>query len=274
MSHALTGQFQDFKARYSDAEFVDWHALADVVLTQLAELSSPAKVVAVSGSQGSGKSTLAAILGASLPHAAPVSIDDFYLTKAQRQHLAESVHPLLATRGVPGTHDTAWLQEVLAAVRCGQLRQVPHFDKGADDRAGQHDFADEVMILEGWCVGVTPQASADLDDPVNRLEAEQDTERVWRTWVNQQIVQDYLPLWQEVDFWIHLKAPGFAQVLEWRSQQEAGLPEAQRMSADALEQFVMHYERLTRHMWLSPLAGPGIAVTLDSSHQVMALETV
>ena len=34
-----------------------------------------------------------------------LSIDDFYLSKAKRKRLAASVHPLLAIRGVPGTHD-------------------------------------------------------------------------------------------------------------------------------------------------------------------------
>ena len=31
--------------------------------------------------------------------------DDFYLTQAQRQDLAQQIHPLLKSRGVPGTHD-------------------------------------------------------------------------------------------------------------------------------------------------------------------------
>src|SRR5690606_41264080 len=34
-----------------------------------------------------------------------ISLDDVYLTHDARQHLAATVHPLLQTRGVPGTHD-------------------------------------------------------------------------------------------------------------------------------------------------------------------------
>ncbi|MFT7192443.1 MAG: D-glycerate 3-kinase, partial [Rheinheimera aquimaris] len=82
-------------------------------LAQLAEklqsdLSLPA-VVGISGAQGSGKSTLAAALVTQLQQqgipAAAVSLDDYYLSKAQRLTLAEQVHPLLVQRGVPGTHD-------------------------------------------------------------------------------------------------------------------------------------------------------------------------
>ena len=78
-------------------------------------------LVAVNGSQGSGKSTLCAWLCAHLQaacgvRAISVSLDDFYLTRAQRQKLAASVHPLLATRGVPGTHDVHLLNSTLDAL--------------------------------------------------------------------------------------------------------------------------------------------------------------
>ena len=66
-------------------------------------------IVGLCGAQGSGKSTLAAVLAALLRHqglpTAVLSIDDLYLTHAQRQQLGHTVHPLLRTRGVPGTHD-------------------------------------------------------------------------------------------------------------------------------------------------------------------------
>ena len=70
-----------------------------------------ALVVGLTGSQGSGKSTLAArlppLLAARNLRAAVLSLDDLYLPKAERQRLAREVHPLLATRGVPGTHEVA-----------------------------------------------------------------------------------------------------------------------------------------------------------------------
>src|SRR5689334_11864372 len=78
--------------------------------------------IGINGAQGSGKSTLAALLhdlledGAGL-RTVVLSIDDFYRTRAERQGLAREVHPLLETRGVPGTHDVALARHVLARLR-------------------------------------------------------------------------------------------------------------------------------------------------------------
>jgi len=67
------------------------------------------KVLGISGTQGSGKSTLAALLQFLLQQnglrVVCLSLDDFYLTRKERRQLADTVHPLLMTRGVPVTHD-------------------------------------------------------------------------------------------------------------------------------------------------------------------------
>src|SRR5688572_33095977 len=76
--------------------------------------------VGVCGAQGSGKSTVAAALKTLLEDrgitVAVISIDDLYLTRRERLALAESIHPLLRTRGVPGTHDVALGLETLRAL--------------------------------------------------------------------------------------------------------------------------------------------------------------
>ena len=87
-------------------------------------------VVGVNGSQGSGKSTLCDYLVSALSaehklSAIAMSLDDFYLTLEQREQLAIDVHPLLATRGVPGTHDVALLTETLQALTSESKDQVP-----------------------------------------------------------------------------------------------------------------------------------------------------
>ena len=68
-------------------------------------------MVGLTGPQGSGKSTLAAklppLLAARGLRSAVLALDDLYLTHAERRRLAADIHPLLATRGVPGTHDVA-----------------------------------------------------------------------------------------------------------------------------------------------------------------------
>ena len=67
-------------------------------------------VLGISGAQGTGKSTLADFIREYLTvvhdrFTVVLSIVDLYLTRAQRQALAKNVHPLLGTRGMPGTHD-------------------------------------------------------------------------------------------------------------------------------------------------------------------------
>ena len=77
-------------------------------------------IIGINGSQGSGKSTLADYLCTMLNEryqlrCVSLSLDDFYLTKLERQQLASQVHPLLETRGVPGTHDIPLALETIAS---------------------------------------------------------------------------------------------------------------------------------------------------------------
>ena len=248
-----------------------WQPIAEQLISHL--LNPKVKVVGVSGAQGSGKSTFSSVLAQALGVDCVVaSLDDYYLTKSQRSELAAQVHPLLQTRGVPGTHDTQALGELMqrfAIHRGPQKVEVLQFDKGLDDRVASCTQRGEMLIVEGWCLGVEPQPQAALETTLNELEQQHDQGGLWRQWVNAQIEQHYLPLWQQVDFWVHLRVPSFAQVYAWRAQQEQAIPEAQRMSAQALKQFVQHYERLscwqiefTQH---SPLS-PGCFVDLSEDH--------
>ena len=95
------------------------------------EQSAPL-AVAVNGAQGTGKSTLAACMAALCAQigglrTAVLSIDDLYLTKAEREQMGREVHPLFRTRGVPGTHDVALGRSVLAALLAGEAVALPSF---------------------------------------------------------------------------------------------------------------------------------------------------
>jgi D-glycerate 3-kinase len=223
-----------------------------------------ALVVGVSGCQGSGKSTLAALLVLLLKEllglkAVNLSIDDFYLTHAERQQLGQSVHPLLATRGVPGTHDVALAVNTITSLRSTGPVAIPRFDKAVDDRAPRSIWPQvlapvDVIVLEGWCLSIGPQSEAELQQPINALEEGEDPDGAWRRYVNAILAEDYVPLYDLVDYLIMLKAPDFAQVFEWRQQQEdklaakQGAGESSRiMNQDQLRRFIQHYERITRH---------------------------
>lgn len=221
-------------------------------------------ILGLCGSQGSGKSTLAAALCSALEaegrSIAVLSLDDLYLGHEARADLARTVHPLFSTRGVPGTHDVAQGIALLEAIRAGEAVTLPRFDKARDEPApqGQPVLGPlDLLIFEGWCVGAKPQDAAALVAPVNALEREEDAQGVWRTAVNTALAGPYADLFARIDRLVLLAAPGFEVVRGWRGQQEDELRarvergEAQGsrvMDGPALDRFVQHYERLTRHI--------------------------
>ena len=116
-------------------------------------------VAGLCGSQGSGKSTMAAFLKALLEakglKTAILSIDDLYLTLPERERLAAEVHPLLKTRGVPGTHDLGLGQALIDVLTDGVAEvSMPRFDKAEDTRAPGATWPRvaspvDVILLEG-----------------------------------------------------------------------------------------------------------------------------
>jgi D-glycerate 3-kinase len=248
----------------------------------LEEYQNPSKkplIIGINGSQGSGKSTLADYLCTVLNErydlrCVSLSLDDFYLTKLGRQQLAIEVHPLLETRGVPGTHDIPLALKTLAQLVDGSVQTlIPRFDKSRDDRmpmeqcdsiSGQVD----IIILEGWCVGAKPQTADQLVEPLNSLEAEQDTDGVWRNTVNQALAGEYQALFAQLDQLNMLQAPAFESVFNWRLEKEekmrarigalnsgASATEASAngakesangiMTASQIAEFIAHYQRIT-----------------------------
>ena len=185
---------------------VDQHyrpLIEKVVLWQAQKKEMPL-VLGINGAQGTGKSTLGYILKLILEEefdlkTARLSIDDVYYRRTERQALAETVHPLMATRGVPGTHDLSFAQEILdQLMQAGDDDNIrlPRFDKGVDDRAPHVTWPTfigrpDVIVLEGWVVGTPPQTESELVQPVNALEAEADADGVWRAYVNQQLAGPY-----------------------------------------------------------------------------------
>ena len=222
-------------------------------------------VLGLCGAQGSGKSTLAAALveavrGLGLA-AATLSLDDLYRTRAERAVLAREVHPLLATRGVPGTHDIALGLGLLARIDAGEAVCLPRFDKAADDRAPSADWTAvpcglDVLVFEGWCVGAVAEEALALRAPVNALERADDADGRWRSWVNAQLAGDYQRLFARIDALVLLAAPvsdgAFEVVFDWRLEQERGLQQETAgtgaMDAPQVARFIQHYERLTRHI--------------------------
>lgn len=237
--------------------------LAEQILHKVSR-SNQALLVGVSGCQGSGKSTLAALLVMLLKelmglNCINLSIDDFYLTYAERQILARTVHPLLATRGVPGTHDIELAISTINKLRASGHVNIPRFNKAIDDRLPAADWQRkqapvDVIVLEGWCLAVPAQSEQELLPALNVLEQQEDPTGIWRNHVNEQIRTVYTPFYNMIDYLIMLKAPDFAKVFEWRQNQENKLAALQTagqknrvMNKEQLIRFIHHYERVTRH---------------------------
>lgn len=224
-------------------------------------MSQSLKILGIQGTQGSGKSTLAQLLQSQLQSqgltVAILSLDDLYLGKQARQQLAQQVHPLLSTRGVPGTHDLELGESALDWIRNGRgSMALPRFDKAQDDRSPTTEWLHlseppDVLIFEGWCLGVPAQTPEQLVQPVNQLEAEEDANGRWRTYVNHCLEAYQQRLFRHLDALIVLQAPSFDQVFHWRRKQEEALRQKRQgvgvMSDAELMRFIQHYERLTRH---------------------------
>lgn len=252
-------------------------------------VSQSCLTVGLCGMQGSGKSTIARVLHLLLEAegltVATLSIDDFYLTQAERQRLASTVHPLLQTRGVPGTHDVGLAFDVLRALRAGTSTTLPRFDKARDDRFASSHWPVcagpvHVILFEGWCVGARPQIAPELRSPINALERDEDATGAWRQYVNDALAGDYQQLFATIDWLIMLAAPDFSAVYAWRTEQEDKLRQrlvrehgdvSKLMSDQAVRRFVSHYERLTRHMLNEMPVRANALVRLNHARQVLDL---
>ena len=274
---------------YADSAQKWFIPVAEALFTHYKSAKKPI-VVGINGCQGSGKSTLSAFIEAYLTsqhqlNVVSVSLDDFYLAKTDRQSLAIKVHPLLATRGVPGTHDVDLALSTFRRLENYGTVSLPRFDKANDNPKSVTDWPVvnspcDIIILEGWCVGAPPQSETALQQPVNDLEREQDPLGIWRKFVNTQLAGKYQTLFESIDHLLMLKAPSFEQVYTWRCEQEHKLAERIKaegssasaiMSDDEIWQFIQLYQRLTEHCLTCLPARSQQVLHLDNQRNVTAL---
>jgi D-glycerate 3-kinase len=214
-----------------------------------------------------------------------ISIDDFYLTRQQRQQLAQQVHPLFATRGVPGTHDVQLASQTLdCLLQCAPDTpcQLPCFDKSRDDRCAQQDWNTisqvlDVVLFEGWCNHAPVQTDEQLQQPINRLEREEDADASWRRYANEQLKVYHQKLFDRADLLIYLQVPSFEKVYEWRGLQErklaqqAGSENNAVMDEAGLQRFIQHYERITRQCLQGLPSSADVVLKLGDDHAIQSM---
>jgi len=251
-----------------------------------------APIIGINGGQGSGKTTLNYLLQIVLKeafglHAVGVSVDDFYKTYADRHAMAESIHPLFATRSVAGTHDTSLAINTLKTLRSLNSGEcsIPRFDKslfnGEGDRLLESEWTItqapvDVVLFEGWFVAAEPQTEDALKQPINDREREEDSDGIWRKTLNHHLATDYAALFDLLDELIVIQVGGMETIYRNRELQEQKLRDATKdnvggagaMSPEAVIRFIALYERTTRHMLETLPNRARIVMNLGDHHRI------
>jgi D-glycerate 3-kinase len=253
-------------------QLVAWHQQANGTLIQ-----------GILGGQGTGKTTLASILTQIFHHlglrVCQISLDDLYKTYADRL-LLQQADPRLIWRGPPGTHDVDLGIEILRRLKQKQYPvAIPRFDKsaweGMGDRANFESVTEiDIVLFEGWFVGVqpiAPQAFEQAPPPINT-----ESDRAFARDMNTRL-QDYLPLWNWLDRLIVLYPTDYRLSQQWRRQAEQRqIARGQAGMADSkVNAFVEYYWRsLHPELFITPLlqgAGADWVIEIGPDHLPVAI---
>lgn len=246
-------------------------------------------LISINGAQGTGKSTMTTFLKHILEteskyKVADLSLDDFYSRRSDRVSLADKVHPLFVTRGVPGTHDVALIEQVLGRLLDRRPCRSPKFNKAMDDRYTEAEWQQygepvDIILFEGWCNNSPVQTQAALQEPVNALERDEDTQGVWRQYANERLAEYQQRIFNNTDFCIMLKAHDFECVTDWRILQEQKLREkikgdklSRVMDEAELKRFVQHFERISRHTLATLPASADVVLPVGRDHMITDID--
>ena len=243
--------------------------------------------VGLAGGQGTGKTTTSSLIKIILSKyfkldVFRISIDDFYKTRKERISLSKRVHPMLLTRGVPGTHDINMMLNFFKKSKSKKFKRLklPIFNKAIDDRFSKKHWYDlkkkpDVIIFEGWCVGAKSEKNNTLKKTINSMEKTKDQKQIWRKYVNDQLKSKYKKLYSQLNCLIYLKAKDFSLLQKWRLKQERKLWVKSKknlntkiMSKDNVLTFMQTYQRVTQNMFKYTPKYASVIINLNSNHQI------
>jgi D-glycerate 3-kinase len=243
--------------------------------------------VGLAGGQGTGKTTISSLIKIILIKyfklkVFRISIDDFYKTRKERLSLSNRIHPMLLTRGVPGTHDIKMMLNFFRKVKSKKFKKLklPTFNKAIDDRFKKKHWYSlndkpDVIIFEGWCVGAKSEKNNSLKKTINSMEKAKDQKQIWRKYVNQQLKSEYKNLYSQLNCLIYLKAKNFSLLQKWRLKQERKLwlnskrkSNLKIMNKEDVINFMQTYQRITQNMFRYMPKYASIILNLNSNHQI------
>jgi D-glycerate 3-kinase len=189
---------------------------------------------------------------------------------------------MLATRGVPGTHDIKMILDFFKKAKSKNFKKIdiPNFNKAVDDRFPKKNWykikeKPDVIIFEGWCVGAKAEDNKTLKKSINSLEKVNDPKFIWRKHVNQQLNTKYKKLYSQLNCMIYLKAKNFSLLQKWRLKQEHKLwlntkksSSHKIMSKGDVINFMQTYQRITENMFKKMPKYASIVLNLNSNHQI------
>ncbi len=237
----------------------------------------------VLGGQGTGKSTLCIVLKLMLNHlgfsVAALSIDDLYLTYGARQALQKQ-DPRLIWRGPPGTHDIKLGLEVIKP--CLQTNDpdntvdisLPRFDKslhnGAGDRINPEVISQpDILLFEGWFVGVKPIAESCFANPPAPIITPEDQQ--FAVDCNRRL-RSYEPLWTKLDSLVVLYPEDYRLSQQWRKEAEHKMIAREKtgMSDEEIDRFVEYFwKALHPKLFIEPLTKTAdLVVEIISDHSI------
>ena len=183
------------------------------------------KIIGISALPGTGKTTLGKWLEAiSLKlqfKIAVISIDDFYLP-SEEMKIAIKNNPWNVSRGFPGSHSVTLMQEKLIDWKLNGELNVPVFDKslrnGLGDRSHWRKDNPDILILEGWFLGVNPLLK-EINEP-EIISPPLSSQEIFYREIIQSNLNQYVETWDLIDDIWHLKPIKFEYMYLWKSNQE------------------------------------------------------
>ena len=206
----------------------DWiWGLALPLLSQAYEFQnnfSDRKIIGISALPGTGKTTLGKWLEAiSLKlkfKIAVISIDDFYLP-SEEMKLAIQNNPWNVSRGFPGSHSVKLMHEKILSWKVNGELNVPVFDKslrnGLGDRSHWRSDKPDLLILEGWFLGIEPSS---INNDQNIKSSKISSQELSYRLKIQKNLYEYLDVWSLIDNIWHLKPLKFEYMNIWKCNQE------------------------------------------------------